>query len=1090
MKSEETGMKSPIPSNKFYPPHIDQSQSLLRTHLLTTKLPNKNNKKVIIVEAQAGQGKTTLVSQFLDYNNNSSIWYQIGPEDSDPVLMLSSLLSNLSNNFPEFSCPQLIAILEEGSIGPYDLIRCADILLKDLDLYLADDIYFVFDDLHLIEYNALTNGLLEHIIDTSPPKVHFIFISRQPLDLKSKILRDGNRIAYINTADLALNNREIEDLYNNVLKNDISRQDAIEIEKITNGWIMGIVLASHPITGRRRFWLDSSNVTLSSDRRKGHMLDYFQEEIFDQIPPKLHSPFLKLAFLQEIPADLATEITGIEHFNQVLFEMSKANLFIYSLDDKQHVFRFHHFFQEFLQKRAIEKFTPSDISSIYSHEGRYYLERDMTVKALTCYKNGDNLKTMEKILQEKGMGLIAKNRTFTILTLLRSIPEETLFQYSWLTLYAGLLRIDYTPQNTLPFFNSARQQFIDNGDETGELITLSQTIYFHFVISGQYNVGSEFLSRTETLLEKLKSILPTPIIIMAARNLASGYCFFNGNMEKARHYINMASTLATRNNIRNFISSTRFIRGYIELLSGNRSKYLTEAEICFSLFNNPLVGESNKLTMRVMHLCYLSMTGDYHNYSWQQELLKKSIDQKIVDQTVAAPYLFVWSSSNLFSGGRAERGLELLNKSLGVTSTSSTDHMHSQVLQWQAFGCALTGRHKKSQDLLNKSKDLRNIAGGPFYIAFHNIISGAVFTRLGIFDKAQTALAKGLEIAQSIPSTFLTLCALMNTSYLKYESKGTEAALEDLEAGLSLMKKSGYDHFWSWEPVMMTKLLGLAVEKEKEKSFARSLAKKRLGINFTSDGAPLPLLRFKLLDIFEISMGGKTLLQAKDLSPYQRELLGLLLTAKGQRISQDRIQLELWPDNPPENARKSFDTLLTRLRKLLAPHLPSQVKDYLYIQKGILCLANYEIDTLEFTKTAESGLSHSKNNDWMQAHNDFQTAFSIYKGMLPEDTFKSEQVLAYNDQLIHLLVEFTTLWATNMANTGRSEEAAVRVEHILQINLLEEDLTRLLYHLYYRSNNPLKARDTLERYRKALIKEEYTEEEIIEFLDQIIASRN
>ena len=112
---------------------------------------------------------------------------------------------------------------------------------------------------------------------------------------------------------------------------------------------------------------------------------------------------------------------------------------------------------------------------------------------------------------------------------------------------------------------------------------------------------------------------------MAARNLASGYCFFNGDMEKARHFITLASTLATRHNIRNFIASTRFIQGYIELLSGNHTKYLREAEICFGLLNDPLVGESNKLTMRVMYLCYLSMTGDNQNYDCQQELLKKSI---------------------------------------------------------------------------------------------------------------------------------------------------------------------------------------------------------------------------------------------------------------------------------------------------------------------------------------------------------------------------------------------------------------------------------------------------------------------------------
>ena len=71
MKSEESNLSYARPSNKFYPPHIDHSQSLLRHNLLTTKLPGKtHNKKVIVIEAQAGQGKTTLVSQFLDHNKN------------------------------------------------------------------------------------------------------------------------------------------------------------------------------------------------------------------------------------------------------------------------------------------------------------------------------------------------------------------------------------------------------------------------------------------------------------------------------------------------------------------------------------------------------------------------------------------------------------------------------------------------------------------------------------------------------------------------------------------------------------------------------------------------------------------------------------------------------------------------------------------------------------------------------------------------------------------------------------------------------------------------------------------------------------
>lgn len=319
MTHDESLTNYVVPSNKFYPPRIDQSQSLLRANLLQAKLPDKqHNKKAIIIEAQAGQGKTTLAYQFLEYNNNTYIWYQIGPEDSDPILLLSSLLINLCGNLPGFTSPQLTNILNEGSVGPLDLTRCANILLQDLDTYLESDIYLVFDDLHRIEFGALTNKLLEHLLDTSPPRVHFLFISRQPLEIKGTTIRNGSQIAYLSTADLALSNQDVEALYTTVLNKVISRQDAIKIQKVTNGWIMGIILGSHPITGRSKFWVGSSTDDIPTPPRTGHMLDYFQDEIFAQIPEDLHEIFLKLAFLQEIPVDLAIEISAIDSFGRIL----------------------------------------------------------------------------------------------------------------------------------------------------------------------------------------------------------------------------------------------------------------------------------------------------------------------------------------------------------------------------------------------------------------------------------------------------------------------------------------------------------------------------------------------------------------------------------------------------------------------------------------------------------------------------------------------------------------------------------------------------------------------------------------------------
>jgi len=165
-----------VPSNKFYPPHIDVSRSLLRTGLLTARLNDALvSDKAVVIEAQAGQGKTVLIAQFLTYHRLNHIWYQIGPEDADPFCVLSSILFNLKERYPEFTGTELESILRNGKLDSLDIQRCANMLLHEIDKRLPHNLYIVFDDIHLLAGSVLTNTLFEHLIDTSPPKLRFLF---------------------------------------------------------------------------------------------------------------------------------------------------------------------------------------------------------------------------------------------------------------------------------------------------------------------------------------------------------------------------------------------------------------------------------------------------------------------------------------------------------------------------------------------------------------------------------------------------------------------------------------------------------------------------------------------------------------------------------------------------------------------------------------------------------------------------------------------------------------------------------------------------------------------------------------------------
>ena len=292
------------------------------------------------------------------------------------------------------------------------------------------------------------------------------------------------------------------------------------------------------------------------------------------------------------------------------------------------------------------------------------------------------------------------------------------------------------------------------------------------------------------------------------------------------------------------------------------------------------------------------------------------------------------------------------------------------------------------------------------------------------------------------------------------------------------MKKHCFNHFWTWEPAMMIRLLSLAVQNKIESSYAQQIAREKLDVAFTDTGDLIPLLNFTLLDNFQICSGQQLLFKTSSFTPSQRELLAFLLTAREQRISQERLQLELWPDKPPENARRSFDTLLTRLRKEFSSKLPVHIINYISMQKGILVLSHSRIDAVEFSRMASAGVQHSRSGEWWQAGNSFRTAISHWKGLWPEESFCNEETSVLSDQLINCLLDITLIWAQNLVEMNRCTEAIGLLEHTLQAHFQDERLIRLLYSLYIQGHNILKASDTLDRYRTALGKLDYSAEEI------------
>ncbi|MEE4165643.1 MAG: hypothetical protein V2I35_06565 [Desulfocapsaceae bacterium] len=1090
MKKGTKTLQQSIASNKFYPPRINRSQSLQRHNIITDRLASATSaKKIIIIEAQAGQGKTTLAYQYLDHAGHPFIWYQIGPEDIDPILFLAALHFSLSKSFSTFSSPHLAAILEEGQIGPTDFKECVNLLLHDIDSTIEDDIFIAFDDLHLISESQYTNLLLDYIIDTAPPRLHFILTSRQPLDLQARLLTRTSMPLYLDTEDLALGLQDIESLYEIIFSTSLTRKEAENILKQTNGWVMGIILAAHPYANKRARKTSEAPAEdwsrLISGKIDASILSYFEEEIFSHLPEHLRNDFLKLSFIDEIDISLARILTAIDDIDQHLGRMADENFFVYRLDDDNSVFRLHHLFQEFLQINGRTVYSDNEINEIYNRAADYYLTEGLVEKALKSLCSGRDYSRMEQVMKHWGLRLVAGNRTITILAILQSVEEEILLKHTWLTFFHGLLSTDTNPRQTLPYFEACRTQFAQNNDEAGELMSLSQIIYFHFVISGQYRLGSMLLKRTQTLFERNHRNLPDEIIIIVARNLAAGYCFFEGKMEQAHHYATRGYELAKKRESGNFIAATRFILGYIALLSGNRRAARHEIENSLHLAHDPLVGMSNRLTLHIMQLCDLSMHGDSVAFSYQKQLIQSSVDETITRQTVAAPYLFIWSALALIAEGNLKQALATLEQGMMVSKSASSDHMTSQFLQWRAFAHSLTGRSEQALKDIETSTSLRNESGGPFYMAYNYAIAGASLVTLELYDKATGFLEKGLTIAQEIPSPYIEVCCRAYLALISCRKENDEHSLEKVGDWLNLMKKHDFSYFWGWEPEAAKQLLETALKHGIHPEFSRSCAGKN-GIIISVDGTGVAPLDISILGNFSVGVKGEKSLALKDFSALQRELLGLLISSSDFSVSQEQVQLAFWPDTPPDKARNNLDTLTHRFRKLLKDKLQVAPPSYFIVEKGFLRLINVRVDAIDCMTCADHGLKLAGQSLWWQAGNTFTRAFSLWKNHTLEEFFINDQALKLYDEILEAMRRFSICWSGMLIKYHRYNEALSILEKSSEILPHDDDCIALRYHLCIKNNTPLKARDILTAYRQELLKIGYSDIEIDEMISDLI----
>ena len=389
---------------------IDTLRIIVRGDLLGA-LDRAAARKVTIISAPAGSGKTSLLRAWADYADRTHriAFVPVRRDQEDAQEFWLALLdavrhtsSTTSDTEPPTAAPD------------FNVQAIADRVLSEL----ADPsgrITVVIDDLH--ELNAPgALGQLTRLLANIPPNAHVILATRRDLRLGLHQLRLAGELAEIRTADLRFSERETRELLE-ASGIALSGAGAALLCQRMEGWAAGLRLAAISLAGHpdpERFVAEFSG----SDRT---VAEYLLAEMLDRQPDEIQDLLLRTCLLDRVNGELADLLTGRPGSERILLDLEDANAFVESLDPGRTWFRYHLLLADFL-RLELRRRLPDQVPVLHRRAAEWFLRQGQVVNAIRHTQAAGDWADAARSLADQSFSLTLDGQAQTMQALLRAFP--------------------------------------------------------------------------------------------------------------------------------------------------------------------------------------------------------------------------------------------------------------------------------------------------------------------------------------------------------------------------------------------------------------------------------------------------------------------------------------------------------------------------------------------------------------------------------------------------------------------------------------------------------------------------------------------
>ncbi len=453
----------PISKTKILLPN--RGTDLLSRARLLEILFDRLDRKLIIVSAAAGYGKTSLLIDLAHHSDLVFCWLALDPLDRDPQRFIAYFIAALSERFPQFgnrsrSALNALTSLEEG------MERLLVTLINEIYDDIHEHFVLVLDDFHLVDEVTPIYYFVNRFVQLAGENCHLVLSSRTLPELADiPLLVAREQVGGLDFSDLAFRPEEIQSLLAQNKQVHLSDEDARQLAEATEGWITGLQFTdlSQAHSGEVPF-RPMHGVGVS-------VFDYLGQQVLEQQPQTLQTFILRSSMLEEFDIALCDAVLAPlypepQEWAKLFQTIVQKNLFIQPVGRDGQWLRYHHLFRDYLQEK-FRRDCPEEVDPILQRLAEFHEAHGDWEKAYQLRKQFGNIQSLAEMIERAAIPMLQR-AMLTLDSWMRNLPPSLISRRAGLLAVQGSIEVlKGRPADALVLFNGSIEMYREDKDMPG-----------------------------------------------------------------------------------------------------------------------------------------------------------------------------------------------------------------------------------------------------------------------------------------------------------------------------------------------------------------------------------------------------------------------------------------------------------------------------------------------------------------------------------------------------------------------------------------------------------------------------------------------